>query len=354
MRKSYPSYSLLTLSGIVFAASCSIIAEVDRTKIPQEGNNPGEGGQNTGGGGRGGSAGDTGGTRPRGGTGGAGDGGMGGEPSGGTTSGGTSGAAGAGMGGDAGDGNAGDSGGGAGGAPSLCGNGEVDTGEDCDDGDMPPAGGDGCGTSCEIEPGWACTNEPSDCVAAECGDRIQAGAEACDDGNALACGTCSQNCGTSTASAAATGSITLGATAPADIDDGDYFTLNDGVNTAVEFEFDSAAVNDGVTSGRIEIDYDNTANDAVALQAAIITAINGVTTTLRIQASAGTGANVNLASEIFGSRGNQTTGDNVMETSFTISPMAGGAAHDCPVGTGCAVDADCANGDCLASTHLCN
>jgi hypothetical protein len=143
-------------------------------------------------------------------------------------------------------------------------------------------------------------------------------------------------------------------TAPADIDNGDYFTLNDGANPAVEFEFDPMSVDDGVTTNRVEIAYDDSLTDAVALQAAIITAINGVGSTFRIGAAAN-GTNITLTSELFGSIGNTTTGDNVMETSFTLSgTMSGGAAHDCPTGTGCAIDADCANGDCLTATNLCN
>jgi cysteine-rich repeat protein len=354
MRKSYPSYSLITLSGLVFAGSCSIIAEVDRTKIPQDGT-PSDGGQSTGGtaGTSGTAGGGTGGT-PMGGT--SGDAGGGGEPSGGTTAGGTGGDAGGGMGG-AGMGGAGDAGGGVGGDPGPeCGNGETEAPETCDDGDMPPASGDGCDDTCTEEPGWNCTGRPSNCIAAACGDRIQAGAEQCDDGNVSGCGTCSMTCGANTPSARATGSITLGATAPADIADGDYFTLNDGLNTTpTEFEFDLLPADNGITrAGAIEINVDTSQTDAVALRAAIVAAINGVTTTLLITAG-GTGAPIVLTNDNPGTQGNQTTGDFVTATSFTISTtMSGGAAHDCPAGTGCAVDADCLNGDCVTTTNLCN
>jgi cysteine-rich repeat protein len=339
MRKSYPSYSLLTLSGLIFAGSCSIIAEVDRTKIPQEGTTPSDGGEATGGSGnRGGTGGAGTGGRPMGGTGG--DAGGGGEPSGGTSTGGAAGDAGGGMGG-AGMGGAGD--GGMGGDPGpACGDGLVQTPETCDDGDMPPAGNDGCSATCTQEPGWTCTDEPSDCVATACGDRIEAGAEACDDGNANSCGTCSMNCSADTASANATGFITLGTTAPADIDDGDYFILNDGA-TAVEFEFDPA--DDGVATMRGDIDLDP-AGTAAEAQAAIIAAITAAPS-FNISATVGTGTSVNLRNDNPGFLNNETSGDFVNEASFVITNMTGGAAHDCAAGVGCAIDADCLNGDCL-------
>src|ERR1041384_5039512 len=51
-------------------------------------------------------------------------------------------------------------------AIESCGNGELDPGEQCDDGNLVP--GDGCNSQCQIE---------------ECGDGIVEGDEQCDDGN---------------------------------------------------------------------------------------------------------------------------------------------------------------------------
>ncbi|MEK6840441.1 MAG: myxococcus cysteine-rich repeat containing protein [Nanoarchaeota archaeon] len=42
-----------------------------------------------------------------------------------------------------------------------CGNGAIETGETCDDGDA--ASGDGCSSTCQIESGWSCTGQPSQC-----------------------------------------------------------------------------------------------------------------------------------------------------------------------------------------------
>lgn len=44
----------------------------------------------------------------------------------------------------------------------LCGNGRVDVGEECDDGDR--AAGDGCDGACAVEPSWSCFGEPSVCA----------------------------------------------------------------------------------------------------------------------------------------------------------------------------------------------
>jgi cysteine-rich repeat protein len=342
MRKSYSFYSLIGLSSVFLFGNCSIIAEVDRTKIPQGGTNAtaGEGGDDQGGtgGSRGGSAGNG-----TGGNAGAGEGGMGGDAGGDT--GGTGGDAGAGMGGTdmGGAGMGGDAGGGSGGAPGAeCGNGDVEDGEECDDGDMPPDGDDGCSATCTVEDGWECVNEPSDC-STECGDGIEAGAEACDDGNSLACGTCNAACSMDIASAAATGSITP--SAPGDILETEFFTLNDG-SGPTEFEFD-ATPGDGVGSNRVAIVFDP-AGDAAALQTAIVGAINGATG-FGITAAASGATNIALTNEAPGIAGNQTTGESV-SGSFAITPMTGGSAHDCGTGTGCRVPADCTSGACTNGT----
>lgn len=75
----------------------------------------------------------------------------------------------------------------------LCGNGVIDAGETCDDGDI--SGGDGCSGTCALESGWSCTGQPSLCVSI-CGDSLVVGAEQCDqgglNGGTLAC--CNANC----------------------------------------------------------------------------------------------------------------------------------------------------------------
>ncbi len=64
---------------------------------------------------------------------------------------------------------------------TTCGNGvkNADT-EICDDGNTKS--GDGCSSTCRVEPGWLCTTPGVPCVAIKCGDKILAGTEDCDDG----------------------------------------------------------------------------------------------------------------------------------------------------------------------------
>lgn len=72
---------------------------------------------------------------------------------------------------------------------TLCGNGIADFREngtpplgslECDDANR--TAGDGCSDVCVVESGWSCAGEPSTCDGI-CGDGVQRGTEACDDGN---------------------------------------------------------------------------------------------------------------------------------------------------------------------------
>lgn len=53
---------------------------------------------------------------------------------------------------------------------SACGDGDVISGETCDDGNT--TAGDGCSPTCQPEAGFVCTGSPSDCVAGSCADPI--------------------------------------------------------------------------------------------------------------------------------------------------------------------------------------
>lgn len=79
------------------------------------------------------------------------------------------------------------------GPASACGNGvkNPDT-EICDDGNTKS--GDGCSSTCRVEPGWLCTTPGTPCVAIKCGDGIVAGNEDCDDGNTTDGDGCSAKC----------------------------------------------------------------------------------------------------------------------------------------------------------------
>ena len=47
--------------------------------------------------------------------------------------------------------------------PVVCGNGIIQSGETCDDGNL--SNGDGCSSTCQVEPGFSCTGNPSVCTS---------------------------------------------------------------------------------------------------------------------------------------------------------------------------------------------
>jgi fibro-slime domain-containing protein len=77
----------------------------------------------------------------------------------------------------------------------TCGNGMLDPGEACDDGNK--VGGDGCTPLCQIENGYVCPTPGQPCVRdAVCGDGKLTPPEACDDGNTKSGDGCSGDCST--------------------------------------------------------------------------------------------------------------------------------------------------------------
>lgn len=100
-----------------------------------------------------------------------------------------------GTGGSAGDANGG--GGGYGGSCPYhlpcpqCGDGTVDPGEACDDGNT--AFGDGCNGLCQVETHWNCSEGYCRPITV-CGDQLKMADEACDDGNVLSGDGCAGDC----------------------------------------------------------------------------------------------------------------------------------------------------------------
>jgi len=74
----------------------------------------------------------------------------------------------------------------------VCGDGFVTGTEQCDD--KNTVAGDGCSSTCALEPGWVCPVPGVSCNAAACGDGKVAGAEECDDGNVNNNDGCSSTC----------------------------------------------------------------------------------------------------------------------------------------------------------------
>jgi len=64
---------------------------------------------------------------------------------------------------------------------SVCGNGVLETGEQCDDDETTP--GDGCDGDCAVEEGYECTQESPSVCSTVCGDGLVFGEEDCDGDN---------------------------------------------------------------------------------------------------------------------------------------------------------------------------
>ena len=77
---------------------------------------------------------------------------------------------------------------------ATCGNGMTGPGENCDDGNM--ANGDGCSSTCAVEPGYGCTTAAPSVCTLTCGNGTVNTGETCDDGNRTAGDGCSAVCQT--------------------------------------------------------------------------------------------------------------------------------------------------------------
>jgi fibro-slime domain-containing protein len=77
--------------------------------------------------------------------------------------------------------------------PATCGNGVIEFGENCDDGNM--VSGDGCSSVCVTETGFTCATAGQACTRnVVCGDHFIEGMEGCDDGNLTSGDGCSSDC----------------------------------------------------------------------------------------------------------------------------------------------------------------
>jgi cysteine-rich repeat protein len=126
---------------------------------------------------------------------------------------------------------------GCGGSNPVCGDGTVDPGEQCDDGNT--AAGDGCSATCTTE------------VAAKCGDGTVDEGEQCDDGNATSGDGCSAACKTEVAGICGDGTINLGE----QCDDGNT-AAGDGCSATCQTEAASTCGN-GTKEGAEQCDDGN-------------------------------------------------------------------------------------------------
>lgn len=126
------------------------------------------------------------------------------------------------------------------------------------------------------------------------------------------------------ANTAATGSIS--AAAGNTITNGTAFVLDDGINPAIQFVFDSSA---SVVASKTKKAIAYTSGDnAATIKAAIIAAINAVTTDLRITATDGGGVIVTLTNDYGGVHGNTSIANS---TSLAITGMTGGITVGSPL-----------------------
>ena len=188
-----------------------------------------------------------------------------------------------------------------------------------------------------------CTDDLSSCessLAHTCGNGIVEYGEVCDDGNTNGCGSCSADCQTFKLSSA-TGFIL--AVAGSSLVDGDLFSLNDGTGTTQVFEFDLDA-NTAVGNIPIFISGGQTAA-AVALK------IQQAIESSSLEIGAVNASNmVSLSSTRATSLGNKPITEAVADPDFLVSGMSGGAGGDCASDVGCADDRDCASGNCGGSS----
>ena len=120
--------------------------------------------------------------------------------------------------------------------------------------------------------------------------------------------------------AASTGSITT--VAVASLVDTETFTLDDGLNTAVVFEFDVAG--DGVSGSNTAVDV-SALTTADEVRDAIIAAVNGVSDyLLRITASDGGAATVDLTHDQNTHLGNTPITETVAAAGFVVAGFTGG------------------------------
>lgn len=254
---------------------------------------------------------------------------------------------------------------------STCGNGVVEYGEACDDGNLDDS--DDCTSACAVarcgddivstsetcddHPGevTVCDYGTASCMVCDvtchlvpatgnvCGDRVIATPdEVCDDGNTSACGTCDPTCRVR-ASAFATGSIV--AVAGAALNAGETFTLNDGRHPAVIFEFTTTTA----ATGHVGVTF-SAASTGAQVATAMAVAINAVVL-LDINATS-SGVVVTVTNAFKTSNGNQAIPETVGDPGFVGMPMTGGAGGNCAGGVGCATNEDCSSHNCLA-THVC-
>jgi cysteine-rich repeat protein len=219
----------------------------------------------------------------------------------------------------------------------YCGDGAINGNEVCDDANTIEE------EECSRDT-WHCTACSADCSkelilsGIVCGNGDHEWGEACDDGNTESCGSCNAYCTARVSQTKAKGSIKV--IQASDINDGETFTLNDGVHVPVIFEFNKT---DGKASGHIEIAIEDT-QSAEDVAASISNVIKFVPKETLAITSSVTGSTVKLENSQTGGVGNQSISDTVSNLSFSVTGMDGGKPYACSENVGCVEPSDCASG----------
>lgn len=223
----------------------------------------------------------------------------------------------------------------------YCGDGILTSPETCDDSNTVNESRCAYGVpSCEVCSS-SCTLVPR--TGDLCGDGVaNFPFEDCDDGNSLACGTCSANCRSPQPPLAATGMLVV----PAGIAllDGETFVLQDSLGAFSVFEFDRTG--NGVSPGAVAVNVTGTPS-ASQVRDACIGAVSGAPG-LSIDASVGGPQIVALVQQIPSSAGNVAIQELVSNTGFVALGMSGGQAGNCAGGAGCISGSDCQSGLCTS------
>jgi cysteine-rich repeat protein len=219
---------------------------------------------------------------------------------------------------------------------SYCGDGQTDLehGEACDDGNSITEG------SCP-EGVAECSHCSADCKdllalrGPVCGNGRQEPGEACDDGNADSCGSCSANCKRPNTAVKARGTIVL--VNHAWIEDGDRFSIADGIHDRVAFEYDR---NNQVTEGRVGIDLANLST-AEEVMTAIASAINDQPDDVLAISATVRNSRVELEHLFAGDFGRHDIKVWPISLGFSVSGMSRGSMLRCSEFTGCTQNDDC-------------
>lgn len=232
---------------------------------------------------------------------------------------------------------------------ATCGDGHIfPTFEQCDDGNRVTEECEYGLRSCTVCAA-NCQNAPGETTF--CGDGIIDEQEVCDDGN-LSCGMCNSEC-QGQGWRRATGSIRAPRGSELDPDLPETFTLHDGINLPVTFEFD-VEINPvcalqmsimNLDNSNILIKVSNSCNNEDVAEA-IAASINSASSLL-ITAETYSWY-VDLTHSLPTDLGYQDIFENVATTTFQVNGMDGGVGRDCAYGESCSSDDDCETHWCLS------